>query len=228
MKFLVDECLSPALTAVAHDAGHEAYHVVHRGWSGESDPRILQHLLAEELVLVTNNRDDFLALVQGVDVHPGLVVIVQNVRRSEQVRLFASSSSRWAAMLRSSTGSLKCRKTERSPRTTCPTGSPYCGRESRGPASVHAGAAASSSLLLLAVGKKGDRRRCVHWAGVTAGPSVHLDSDLQGGRHFRGAALEATRQSELLICEVQPPLMMPHTANVAPPLRASRTAALHA
>lgn len=88
MKFLVDECLSPALTAVAHDAGHEAYHVVHRGWSGESDPRILQHLLAEELVLVTNNRDDFLALVQGMDVHPGLVVIVQNVRRAEQVRLF--------------------------------------------------------------------------------------------------------------------------------------------
>jgi predicted nuclease of predicted toxin-antitoxin system len=89
MKFLIDECLSPELVAVAHDAGYEAYHVAHRGWSGETDPRIVGRLLDEELILVTNNRDDFLALMGGVDLHPGLIVIIDNVRRSEQVDLFA-------------------------------------------------------------------------------------------------------------------------------------------
>lgn len=89
MKFLIDECLSPSLARVAHRAGFEAYHVAHRGWGGHSDHEILKRVVDEELVFVTNNRDDFLALVNGVEIHPGLVVIVDNVRRSEQLALFA-------------------------------------------------------------------------------------------------------------------------------------------
>jgi predicted nuclease of predicted toxin-antitoxin system len=88
MRFLIDECLSPALAEAAHRAGFEAYHVAHRGWSGKTDAAILERVLNEELVLVTNNRDDFLALMGGVELHPGLVVVLENVRREEQVRLF--------------------------------------------------------------------------------------------------------------------------------------------
>lgn len=90
MKFLIDECLTPQLVATAHQRGFEAYHVAHRGWSGLTDSQVLERLIAEELVLVTNNRDDFLALVGDVDLHPGLVVILDNVRRDEQVQLFAA------------------------------------------------------------------------------------------------------------------------------------------
>jgi len=89
VKLLVDECLSPALAAVAHAQGCEAYHVAHRGWAGLSDPQLLKHLIHKDLVLVTNNRDDFLALVGGTEVHPGLIVLVDNVRRSEQIVLFS-------------------------------------------------------------------------------------------------------------------------------------------
>src|SRR4051812_48840689 len=91
MKFLVDECLSPALVLTANEHGFEAYHVAHRGWQGLKDGQLLKHLIDEELILVTNNRDDFVALVSDVELHPGLVVIVDNVRRDEQVRLFAAA-----------------------------------------------------------------------------------------------------------------------------------------
>lgn len=89
MRFLVDECLSPQLVTVAHEHGFEAYHVAHRGWSGLRDRQLLKRLVDEELIVVTNNRDDFVALVAGVELHPGLVVILENVRREQQMALFA-------------------------------------------------------------------------------------------------------------------------------------------
>lgn len=61
---------------------------MYRGWGGLTDPRLLRHLLDEELILVTNNRDDFLDLVSGVELHPGLVVILESVRRADQIALF--------------------------------------------------------------------------------------------------------------------------------------------
>jgi len=91
MKFLIDECLSPRLVHVAHERGFEAYHVAHRGWSGLKDTQLLKHLIEEELVLVTNNRDDFLALLGEFELHPGLVVILETVRREQQMKLFAAA-----------------------------------------------------------------------------------------------------------------------------------------
>ncbi len=98
MKFLVDECLSPALVAAAHERGFEAYHVAHRGWEGLKDGQLLNRLVHEELILVTNNRDDFVALVSGIELHPGLIVILDNVRRDEQVALFAAALKAVRAM----------------------------------------------------------------------------------------------------------------------------------
>lgn len=90
MKFLVDECLSPALVTVANEAGYEAYHVAHRGWSGLTDGDLLKRALDGDMVMVTNNRSDFLALVGEIELHPGLVVILENVRREAQVACFRS------------------------------------------------------------------------------------------------------------------------------------------
>jgi len=65
MRFLVDECLSTRLVGAANDAGFEAYHVAHRGWGGRTDSQILELLIEHGFVLVTNDRDDYLGLVQG-------------------------------------------------------------------------------------------------------------------------------------------------------------------
>lgn len=88
MRFLIDECLSPELVTAANNRGFEAYHVVHRGWGGLKDPQLLLKLISEELILVTNNRDDFLALIRGVELHPGLIVIIENARRPGQLAYF--------------------------------------------------------------------------------------------------------------------------------------------
>ena len=98
MKFLIDECLSPALVTAANDRGFEACLVAHRGWTGLKDGQLLKQIIDEELVLVTNNRDDFVALLSGVELHPGLVIILDNVRRDEQVALFASALNAIGAM----------------------------------------------------------------------------------------------------------------------------------
>ena len=97
VRFLIDECLSPALVGVAHEEGYEAYHVAHRGWSGLSDPRLFRILLQEQFVLVTNNREDFLALIGRTELHPGLVVIVENVPRAREIVFFRRALAHIAA-----------------------------------------------------------------------------------------------------------------------------------
>lgn len=98
MRILIDECLSPALVTVANDAGFEAYHVAHRGWAGYTDGQLLREILREEFVLVTNNRDDFLELIKGLELHSGLIVLVDNVRQSVQFDLFAIALSAATAL----------------------------------------------------------------------------------------------------------------------------------
>lgn len=58
---------------------------------GLKDPQLLVHILREDLVLVTNNRADFIALLGDSEVHTGLIVILDNVRRDEQVACFKAA-----------------------------------------------------------------------------------------------------------------------------------------
>ncbi|HEU0054641.1 MAG TPA: DUF5615 family PIN-like protein, partial [Longimicrobium sp.] len=58
------------------------------------DPALFRIVLEENFVLVTNNRDDFRALVGRVELHPGLVVIVENVRRAREMEFFAAALAR--------------------------------------------------------------------------------------------------------------------------------------
>lgn len=83
MRVLIDECLSVRLVEVAQQAGFEAYHVAHRGWAALKDPALFVRIQDESFTFVTNNRDDFIALVREVDLHAGLIVILPNVRRDE-------------------------------------------------------------------------------------------------------------------------------------------------
>jgi predicted nuclease of predicted toxin-antitoxin system len=75
MRFLIDECLSPALVQIAIDAGFECTCVRDRGLLGATDPKLMKFLLQEDFTLVTENASDFRALFATAELHPGLVCL---------------------------------------------------------------------------------------------------------------------------------------------------------
>lgn len=76
MKFLVDECLSPDLAAVARGRGFsQSTHVTWLGLMSRKDWTIVQRAVEDGYVLVTNNKTDFTPLVGRQDVHAGLVCL---------------------------------------------------------------------------------------------------------------------------------------------------------
>ncbi len=91
MRFLVDECLHKDLVKIAHAAGYEAYHVVDFGKAGAKDYQLREIIVKEEFVFVTNNAKDFKRLLEKTELHPGLVIVVPNVRPSIQDELLRSA-----------------------------------------------------------------------------------------------------------------------------------------
>lgn len=68
MKFLIDECLSPELTKIAHQRGHgESSHVVWLNLSGLKDWELKPIILDGDWTFVTKNSIDF----RGPAGHPG-------------------------------------------------------------------------------------------------------------------------------------------------------------
>ncbi len=88
MRFLIDECLTIELVFVASQAGYEAQHVAHVGKAGWKDWNVARHASDGDLVLVTNNASDFRRLYATQTLHAGLVIIIPNVNRVGQQRLF--------------------------------------------------------------------------------------------------------------------------------------------
>lgn len=87
--FLIDECLSPDLVAVANSRGHHATHVVHRGLQGTKDHSLMPTIFNEGFVFVTNNGRDFLKLYASREIHPGLIIIVPGgISPAVQIALF--------------------------------------------------------------------------------------------------------------------------------------------
>ncbi len=91
MRFLVDECLHKGLVKIAHSAGFEAHHVVDLGKAGAKDYQLREFIVKEEFVFVTNNAKDFKRLFENTQLHPGIVIIVPNVRPTVQDELFRSA-----------------------------------------------------------------------------------------------------------------------------------------
>ena len=88
--FLIDECLSPDLAALANSRNHHATHVVFRGWQGALDAELMPRIREGGFVFVTNNGKDFLALYAKEEIHPGLIIIIPgNLDRDEQLKFFA-------------------------------------------------------------------------------------------------------------------------------------------
>lgn len=85
---LIDECLSPELVDTAYTLGCEAHHAVRYGLSGKPDHVVYAEVKRRGFLFVTNNRDDFVELLTGAELHAGMIVILPNCRRNEQVALF--------------------------------------------------------------------------------------------------------------------------------------------
>ena len=76
MKFLIDECLSPSLAAIARKQGYPlSTHVTWLGLRAREDWALVRRAVADGYVLVTNDRTDFTTLVEREPHHPGLVCI---------------------------------------------------------------------------------------------------------------------------------------------------------
>lgn len=89
--FLIDECLSPDVVALAHSRGFDATHVVFRGLSGTADRDLMPLIRNEDFVFVTNNARDFIRLYALENVHPGLVIVIPGgIPTDVQTHLFAS------------------------------------------------------------------------------------------------------------------------------------------
>lgn len=88
MKFLIDECLTVELVAVAGEAGHEAQHVARVGRAGWKDWKVARYANDGDFILVTNNAGDFRRLYAREPLHAGLVILIPNVNRDLQQHLF--------------------------------------------------------------------------------------------------------------------------------------------
>jgi predicted nuclease of predicted toxin-antitoxin system len=88
MRFLIDECLSIDLVAIAAQDGHEAQHIARVGKAGWKDWNVVRHAAAGDFILVTNNASDFRRLYAARPLHAGLIIIIPSVNRLRQQRLF--------------------------------------------------------------------------------------------------------------------------------------------
>jgi len=76
VKFLIDECLSPELVALAHERGHgESTHITWLGLRSRKDWSIVRRAIDDGYVLVTNNTTDFTSLLGREKLHAGLVCL---------------------------------------------------------------------------------------------------------------------------------------------------------
>ena len=76
MKFLIDECLSPELVALAPARGfHESTHVTWLGMRSRKDWTIVRRAVKDGFILVTSNTVDFKPLYEREEVHAGLLCL---------------------------------------------------------------------------------------------------------------------------------------------------------
>ena len=79
MRFLLDNDVPDVVARVLIEAGHEVLLLRNVIPKSSSDSVVLDHAVANGLLLITCNRDDFIPLVQ-TRTHSGLIVLIR--RRS--------------------------------------------------------------------------------------------------------------------------------------------------
>lgn len=103
MRFLVDEMFSPHVAELLRDAGHDARHVSEIGLAAAEDVRILDLVVAQRRVVLTENAIDFVPLLDertaaGASVTPVLIALKRNLPRAAGVLAteLAERVGKWA------------------------------------------------------------------------------------------------------------------------------------
>lgn len=100
-RFLIDECLSGELVAIAKARGYDAAYVSHLGKAGWQDWNLVSYAIDNDYIVVTLNRRDFLKQHAGLELHPGLVILIPQSpdnRGQHQARLFEKALAAYDAM----------------------------------------------------------------------------------------------------------------------------------
>ena len=79
MRFLLDNDVPDTVQRVLSEAGHDVLLLRHVMSEKSSDTAVLDYAVANELILITCNRDDFIPLARA-RIHHGLIVLIR--RRS--------------------------------------------------------------------------------------------------------------------------------------------------
>ena len=74
MRFLVDECTGPAVARYLRDRGHDVFSVYEQA-RGISDDEVIAQALAEERILVTNDKDFGEKVYRDGTLHSGIVLL---------------------------------------------------------------------------------------------------------------------------------------------------------
>jgi predicted nuclease of predicted toxin-antitoxin system len=90
LKFFIDECLTAALVAIAKERELFAVFGPHAGKAGWQDWTIAKYAYENDLIVVTNNRRDFLKEYSKFELHPGLVIIIPRGNRQDQIEWFTT------------------------------------------------------------------------------------------------------------------------------------------
>jgi hypothetical protein len=82
----------PFLCGVAHERGYAAQALVDLGRAGTKDWDVMKIVVERDLILVTNNVVDFLALYALRPIHPGVVLLKGRILgRAAQCQAFAAA-----------------------------------------------------------------------------------------------------------------------------------------
>ncbi len=83
MKFLFDNDVPDDLGYVLRELGHIVLLLREVLPRTTPDPEVLAYATAHGLILITCNRDDFLALAP-IQSHPGLIILIRRVSRTAE------------------------------------------------------------------------------------------------------------------------------------------------
>jgi predicted nuclease of predicted toxin-antitoxin system len=92
MKFIIDEDLSPRVARyLCQECCFDAIAVRDRGLLGATDPEVLEYAFKEDRILVTANIRDFEKLAAAVEVHAGIVLMLDgDLLAVEQIEVMAA------------------------------------------------------------------------------------------------------------------------------------------
>jgi len=99
MRFIVDECTGPAVARWLEAGGHDVYSVFDQS-RGDDDDEVLRRAVAENRILITNDRDFGELIFREGRSHGGVVFLrLHDERSGSKIRVLSDLLAQHAAQL---------------------------------------------------------------------------------------------------------------------------------